>query len=135
MFEDMNNLGQMIRQRRVTMSLTLQQLGDKSGVSPSHLGRIERGERYPTAHVLRKLAEPLGLKELELFVSANFLSPQTSLTEGSAQNNALTLDPYVANVLSQEPVEVQRTVVTILSVMKSMAKNLQSDLDGGNEAR
>ena len=104
-------------------------------MSPSHLGRIERGERYPTAHVLRKLAEPLGLKELELFVSANFLSPQTSLTEGSAQNNALTLDPYVANVLSQEPVEVQRTVVTILSVMKSMAKNLQSDLDGGNEAR
>ena len=131
----MNNVGQMIKQRRSMMSLTLQQLGDKSGVSPSHLGRIERGERYPTAHVLRKLAEPLGLTEVELFTSANFLSLQTSLTEGSAQNNALTLDPYVANVLSQEPVEVQRTVVTILSVMKSMAKNLQSDLDGGNEAR
>ena len=131
----MNNVGQMIKQRRSMMSLTLQQLGDKSGVSPSHLGRIERGERYPTAHVLRKLAEPLGLTEVELFTSANFLSPQSTVAEGGMKSNTTGLDPYVANILSQEPVEVQRTVVTILSVMKSMAKNLQSDLDGGNEAR
>ena len=33
------------------------------------------------------------------------------------------LDPYVARVLEQEPVDVQRTVVRILTILKSIAKN------------
>ncbi len=32
------------------------------------------------------------------------------------------LDPTVVALLSQEPVEIQRTVVTILSILKSIAK-------------
>ncbi|GAI09680.1 unnamed protein product, partial [marine sediment metagenome] len=32
------------------------------------------------------------------------------------------LDPYVGRILSQEPVEVQRTVIGILSILKSIAK-------------
>ncbi len=34
------------------------------------------------------------------------------------------LDPYVAGVLSQEPVEVQRAAVAILSVLKGIARGL-----------
>jgi len=32
------------------------------------------------------------------------------------------LDPYVARVLSQEPVDVQRTVIDILGISKDFAK-------------
>lgn len=33
------------------------------------------------------------------------------------------LDPYVASTLAQEPVAVQRAVIGILSILKSLAKN------------
>jgi len=103
--------------------LTLWQLAAISGVSSSHLGRIERGERFPSASILRKIAKPLGFEESELFSLAGYLSPQSP---GIAENNLNymggRLDPYVGKMLSQESVEVQRTVIGILSILKSIAK-------------
>jgi len=116
-----NDLAGILRQQRVMRNLTLKQLSEMSGVSSSHLGRIERGERFPSAHTLRKIAKPLGLGEGELFSIAGYLSPQPSATvESEAQLGRL--DPYVAMVLSREPVELQRAVVGILSVLKSVAE-------------
>jgi transcriptional regulator with XRE-family HTH domain len=73
-----NNLGEIIRRQRVTIPLTLQELATMSEVSPSHLGRIERGERYPSARVLRRIAKPLGIGEDGLFTLAGYLSPHSS---------------------------------------------------------
>lgn len=115
-----NDLGKMLKQRRLMIPLTLQELASATGVSSSHLGRIERGERFPSAWILRKIAKPLGLGEDELFTSAGFLSPRPS--EGVEMPNVMRLDPYVAAVLSQEPVEVQRVVMGILAILKSLAK-------------
>ena len=117
---DPNNLRQIIKQQRLVRGLTLHKLSEISGVSPSHLGRIERGERLPSAHILRKIAGPLGLGESELFTSAGFLSPQTATSIN--HQNLGRLDPYVAAVLSQEPVELQRMVVAILTIFKSIAQ-------------
>ena len=118
------NLGEVIKQQRVMMSLTLQELASKAGVSSSHLGRIERGERFPSAHVLRKIAKPLGFEENELFALAGYLSPRASnLGEETLPYGGGRLDPYVARVLSQEPVDVQRAVIGILSILKSIAKS------------
>jgi len=115
-----NDLGKMIKQRRLMIPLTLQELASATGVSSSHLGRIERGERFPSAWILRKIAKPLGLGEDELFTSAGFLSPRTS--EGIEKSSGGRLDPYVEAVLSQEPVDVQRVVMGILAILKSLAK-------------
>ncbi len=114
------NLGKIIKQRRLIAGLTLSRLGVTAGVSASHLGRIERGERYPSARVLRKIAKPLGFGEGELFTFAGFLSPQPSNTAASFGDGQL--DPYVAAVLSQESVEIQHAVIGILGIYKSMAK-------------
>ena len=123
---DNNNgqyLGRILKQRRVMIPLTLRGLAAISGMSPSHLGRIERGERFPSALILRKIAEPLGFGESELFSLAGYLSPRpSSLDERSVDGSSGRLDPYVGRILSQEPVEVQRTVIGILSILKSIAK-------------
>ncbi len=96
-----------------------------SGVSPSHLGRIERGERFPSASILRKLAQPLGFEEDELFTLAGYLSPQASgVAENRIEYMGGQLDPYVGKMLSQEPLEVQRAVIGILTILKSIAKGL-----------
>jgi transcriptional regulator with XRE-family HTH domain len=106
--------------------LTLQELAAASGVSSSHLGRIERGERFPSARILRKISKPLGFDEDELFTLAGFLSPQTSgVAEESGRGYAARqLDPYVAKMLSEETMEVQRAVIGILSLLKSLARSM-----------
>jgi transcriptional regulator with XRE-family HTH domain len=119
-----NNIGRLIKQRRVTIPLTLYELSVDSGVSSSHIGRIERGDRFPSARILRKIAKPLGFGEEELFVLAGFLSDSSSEQENSGNYNhqILKLDPRVANLLACEPVEVQRAVIGILSLLKSIAQ-------------
>lgn len=119
-----NTLGSIIRQRRVTVPLTLQELSALSGVSPSHLGRIERGNRYPSASILRKIARHLGFEEDELFTLAGYLTPHSGIAEDRAVYHGGQVDPYVSRVLSQEPVEVQRATISILTILKTMARNL-----------
>ncbi|MBA7482987.1 hypothetical protein ES707_18492 [subsurface metagenome] len=118
-------LGEIIRQQRITTPLTLQELAKKAGVSPSHLGRMERGERFPSARILRRIAKPLGFEEEELFTLAGYLSPQPStISEARPSYGSRHLDPYVSKVLAQEPIEVQHAVIGILSILKSIAKGM-----------
>ncbi len=124
--ESQIHLGKIIKQQRVSLSLTLQELAAKADVSASHLGRIERGERFPSAHVLQRIAKPLSFEEDEIFTLAGYLSPQ-SRPVGDERISADTsgkLDPFVARVLAQEPVEIQRAVIGILTILKSVAKDI-----------
>ena len=116
------SIGRMLRQHRVMLELTIRQLAAISGVSSSHLSRIEKGERFPSASVLRRVATPLGFEESELFSLAGYLSPPSpGIGERNLVYTGGQLDPYVASVLSQEPVDVQRTVIGIITILKSMA--------------
>lgn len=126
-----SNLGKILKQQRIAIPLTLQELAATSGVSSSHLGRIERGERFPSAHILRKIAKPLGFDEDELFTLAGFLSPQTPsiAEERTSSYSSRHLDPYVAKMLAEEPVEVQRAVIGILTMLKSVARGMTKEGD------
>ena len=120
-----NHVGGILKQQRISLPLTLQQLASRAKVSASHLGRIERGERFPSAHILRKIAGPLGFEENELFTLAGYLSAPNSISAERAPVYAGgRLDPYVARVLSQEPPEIQRAVVGILAILRSIAKSM-----------
>jgi transcriptional regulator with XRE-family HTH domain len=129
MITDYNkDLAPILKRQRLLIPLTLRQLSARSGVSSSHLGRIERGERLPSAYTLRKIAKPLGFDENELFMLAGFLSYRApAMAEEVLGYSGGQLDPYVASVLSQEPIEVQRTVIGILSILKSLAKRVEKE--------
>ena len=123
-------LGSLLKRQRLTSGMTLQELAAMSSVSPSHLGRIERGERFPSAHTLRRIAKPLDFDEGELFALAGYLSPRplgVAETEPSYTGVGGRLDPYVAKMLAQEPDEVQRAVIGILSILKSIAKSVAKE--------
>jgi transcriptional regulator with XRE-family HTH domain len=122
------NLGRIIKHQRIISGLTLRELSASSGVSSSHLGRIERGERFPSAHVLRRVAKHLGFEEGELFALAGYFSPPSPTAAESTVgvgNGVKQLDPIVTKALAQEPVEVQRAAIVILTVLKSIAKSLE----------
>ena len=109
-------MGKLLRQKRKSISLTIREIASKAEISASHLSRIEQGDRFPSASVLRRLAEPLGYEETELMMQAGYLSPVKSTMENGARSRKL--DPYVANVLSNEPLEIQRAVIPILTIIK-----------------
>ena len=128
MDEYRKNLGKILKQQRLTVGLTLQALKAKSGVSPSHVARIERGERFPSGTILRKIAAPLEFEEKELLTLAGYLSPEPStMAEREPRYGMKRLDPYVARILSQEPVEVQRTAIGILTILKNLAASLKKE--------
>ena len=107
------------------MRLTLRQLTTAAGVSKTYFGRIERGERFPSAYILRRIAKPLAFDERELFTLAGFLSPVP--TEDTKEKSSVTfprLDPYVASVLAREPVVVQRAAIGVLSILRSLARSI-----------
>jgi transcriptional regulator with XRE-family HTH domain len=119
------NLGKILKQKRQSGGLTLHEISEVSGVSTSHLGRIEKGERFPSADILQRIAGPLGFSESEIFTLAGYLSSNDEKDKQVVPIEKSRLDPYVAKVLGQEPIEVQRAVVGILTILKSIAGSLK----------
>ena len=118
----------MIKQLRVAVPLTLRGLAVTSDVSVSHLARIERGERFPSARILRRIAKPLGFDENELFTLAGLLSSTPSDDAEEETGHTISrLDSYVAKVLAEEPFVVQRSVIEILSILESLAKSAKKE--------
>jgi transcriptional regulator with XRE-family HTH domain len=70
------NIGKVIREQRKRIPLSLKRLSKISGVSVSHLGRIEKGERSPSPRTLQLVARPLRFDVNELLIIAGFLSPE-----------------------------------------------------------
>ena len=94
---DTQNLGSLIKRQRTRLGLTLPILAAKSGVSATHLSRIEKAQRYPSVNVLRKIAEPLGLDEKELFNLAGYLPSEQSTTTDLEKHNSLAELDILAN--------------------------------------
>jgi len=122
----MNDLGRMIKQQRLVVPLTLRQLSATSGISVSHLSRIEQGDRLPSARTLGRIARPLGFEKNELFTLAGFLSSTPSDNGKEESEHTISrLDPYVVKVLAKEPVTVQRHVISLLIILKSLAEKVK----------
>jgi transcriptional regulator with XRE-family HTH domain len=116
-------IGGTLRQARQAKGLTLFELSRESGVSPSFIGRVERGDRIASGKILRKLARPLGFEETTLLELAGFLSPKE-------ERDGNKLDPQVAAILAQEPQSVQRAVMLLLLIIKGLAQAMAELKEG-----
>ena len=63
--------GKIIRQARKASNLTLQELGDRVGLTGSHISQIERGTSIPSVGALWEIADELGLSMADLFAAGN----------------------------------------------------------------
>jgi transcriptional regulator with XRE-family HTH domain len=132
MDDNNNTLGKILRQQRRMKSMPLHEVAAKSGVSSSYICRVENGKRLPSARILHKIAEPLGFEDNELLMLAGYLktdSPAFCAGE-SGYYQVKRLDPYVASVLSKEPVETQYAVLPILNVLRMLSKGVVQGKSG-----
>jgi transcriptional regulator with XRE-family HTH domain len=103
--KDQAKIGALIRKRRLQLSLTLQQLGDKSGVSFSYLSQVERNNATPTLGTLAQVAQALGVG-IDFFIKTP--RPADSVTRAaqrahfSINNSALSYERLGAEVPGNE---------------------------------
>ncbi len=81
------NLGEYLREQRMSAKLSLRQLAEQAGVSNPYLSQIERGLRRPSAEVLQQLAKALRISAEQLYVRAGILDPD----EGSVRSVELAV--------------------------------------------
>ena len=60
-------VGQNLRRLRLAKEMTQEELAGDAELAMRHVGRIERGQSSPTAAVLGRLAEALGVHPSEFF--------------------------------------------------------------------
>ena len=70
-------LAQNLKKNRRKLGITQPMLAERAGLSTHYLGMIEIGRNFPTADVLERLAEALGIETHELFAVP--ASPENAL--------------------------------------------------------
>ena len=67
----LNEVSERIRRGRETDNLTLVQLSERSGVSPSTIQKIENRQMIPSIAVIFKIASGLGMEPADLIAAGN----------------------------------------------------------------
>ncbi len=67
------DLGEFIRDQRLSSRLSLRWLSDLAGISNPYLSQIERGLRKPSAEILQQIAKALRISAETLYVQAGIL--------------------------------------------------------------
>lgn len=64
---DLVQLGRFLKKRRINKQLTLQELSNICGVSPSYISLLERGKKNnPSVEIIRKIAHALKISDLDI---------------------------------------------------------------------
>ena len=66
MSEEIEALGREIRRRRQASGMTLDDLGEATGITPNYIGSIEKGQRDPGVSTVLKIAHGLRVAPGEL---------------------------------------------------------------------
>ena len=102
------DLGLRIRQLRNEKHMSQEELAFKAGISPAHLGQIERAVKNPTIDTIGKIASALDVPVTDLF-STNRIAPTPhSVTIGKI--NAQLID------MSEEE---QKDILRIIRIFRN----------------
>lgn len=96
------DFGREIRRRRDALGMTLEELAERSKLTPNYIGTIENGKRDPSLSTVLALARGLGVPAPELFGGIEGMSP--SATEAG-------------HLFDSAPADVQEAVLQLLRVM------------------
>ncbi|MCL5982302.1 MAG: helix-turn-helix domain-containing protein [Firmicutes bacterium] len=98
----MPHFGQKLLALRKRRNLSQKELAGLSGVSPSYLSRIERGDRNPPhPSVLKKLALPLSVSEYEILALAGYLSQESAADRLPGHWHDMVADPALDETVQQ----------------------------------
>jgi transcriptional regulator with XRE-family HTH domain len=93
------DFGREVRRRRKVLGLTLEQLAERSGLTPNYLGTVEAGKRDPSLSTVFGIAKGLGIPAGDLLGSSGELAPASR---------------EAARIFEEAPSDVQSAVLALL---------------------
>lgn len=109
-----NRMGTVIRKKRSQKGMTQEQLSELVSTTPGFIGQIERAEAYPSAQVLAKIVEVLGIDANTLFFDID----ENSVVVREISIRVQRLDP-----------EKQEFVLDMISLIERLARNDKEKVD------
>lgn len=85
-------LGQRIRQLRNEQHMSQEEIAFKAGISPAHLGQIERALKSPTIDTVSKIAAALDVPVTALFTADSVSAPPQNATVGKINAQLLGMN-------------------------------------------
>ncbi len=98
-----NEIGQRIRNYRIQMKLSQEELAEKCGLHPTYIGQVERGEKNATLESISKIAAGLSVDLSTLFESIE----EIAASEPSCAAQAFSMIQLL-------PLDKQKKVLKIL---------------------
>jgi transcriptional regulator with XRE-family HTH domain len=97
------SLGTRLKRIRTEAGLTLQQVGERTGVARSTLSKIENGQLSPTYDILQKIARGMEIDIVELFGASRAETPpaRRSITR-SGMGKLLATNEYLYEALATD---------------------------------
>ncbi len=65
--ETCSNFGRKMRNYRISLGISQEELADRAQVHRTYIGGIERGERNPTLTTIYKIADALKIPPMDFF--------------------------------------------------------------------
>lgn len=100
-------LGQRIRELRNERHMSQEELSFKAGISPAHLGQIERATKNPTIDTVAKIAAALDIPVASLFLTDSISMP--------SQNTVINKINAQLTGMSEEE---QKDILRIIRIFK-----------------
>lgn len=111
MSEIAKSVGQRIRNYRIRLELSQEKLAELSGVHPTYIGQLERGEKNATLESIEKIAKALNVPLSKLF---------EKLEDSSEGSRNIPLECYeILSSKSEEEQEILYGIITSIEKYKS----------------
>lgn len=112
MSEIAKSVGQRIRNYRLRLEISQEKLAELSGVHPTYIGQLERGEKNATLESIVKIAKALNISLSKLF---------EKLEETSESSRSIPLECY--ELLSSKTEEEQQLLFEIIASIEKYKSN------------
>ena len=109
-------VGDRIRTLRNEQNLSQEELAERANINPTHLGRLERGEKSATLDSLEKVVIALGITFEDLF---KYIQP----SKGGIDNTTISL---LVNRLNTLSIQDQKLMLSLLEVLFKLMKHKQA---------
>jgi len=109
------NIGRKVRQERLKQGWTQEELAEKTDMSASFIGQLERGVKVVSIDTLERLSRVLGLKSAEFLRESGALKPHSE---------APSMEHKVAGLLKGYSLREQRVVYQTLKYMLRQNRKL-----------
>ena len=109
MDEFTKQLGDRIRNLRLSSGMNQEELAFKSGISPAHLGQIERGLKSPTISTIQKIAKALNVTLPILF---SFDLPTINVTSPELNK----INSYLSGLSECDIKDISKIIKSIIHI-------------------